>query len=440
MTKKYLIIAHGHPNLSKGGGEIAAYNHYQTLRDAGGEAYFLAWNSQQKQGSRALEQITPTEWLIATRVDHFNFSSLNAEAIEAFEALLLSLKPDVVHFHHFIHLGIELPKVVKTTLPGAMVFMTLHEFLLICHNNGQMIKTFDGSLCSAANAKNCSQCFPQITPEAFFMREGYLKNSLQVVDHFFSPSNFLRQRMIGWGIPEGRISYAPNVLKLRPSRKARRDIKNVIDRFGFFGQINPFKGLDLLLDAFEQVLTKRPRARLYINGVVSKVNTPEYNALLTEKLKRLGNAVIVNGAYNPENLTERFAQVGWLVMSSRWWENSPVVIQEAFAANTPIIVPDIGGMVEQYQLTRFGMTFKANDANSLAQKMLEAAGRSVADYERLIAGAPSLPSETELVATVNACVESDVDAGSLASVHARKSSPPNRHKHASGSKQKSAAL
>ena len=43
------------------------------------------------------------------------------------------------------------------------------------------------------------------------------------------------------------------------------------------------------------------------------------------------------------------AATDFVVMASRWWENSPVVIQEAYAAERPLVVPGLGGMAEKVQ-------------------------------------------------------------------------------------------
>ena len=40
------------------------------------------------------------------------------------------------------------------------------------------------------------------------------------------------------------------------------------------------------------------------------------------------------------------AEVDWVVVPSIWWENAPLVIQEAFRHRRPVICGDIGGMAE----------------------------------------------------------------------------------------------
>lgn len=58
-------------------------------------------------------------------------------------------------------------------------------------------------------------------------------------------------------------------------------------------------------------------------------------------------------------------------MSTIWWENSPVVNQEAIALGRPLIGADIGGMKEKIEGIA-GLTFSARSASSLA-KIIEKA-------------------------------------------------------------------
>ena len=64
----------------------------------------------------------------------------------------------------------------------------------------------------------------------------------------------------------------------------------------------------------------------------------------------------------------------WIVVPSIWWENSPLVIQEAFMHGRPVICSDIGGMAEKVRDGVDGLHFRANDARSLAATIQRAAG------------------------------------------------------------------
>jgi len=67
------------------------------------------------------------------------------------------------------------------------------------------------------------------------------------------------------------------------------------------------------------------------------------------------------------------AGVDWVVVPSIWWENSPLVIQEAFAHRRPVICSNIGGMAEKVRDDVDGLHFKVDDAHSLADTLLRAA-------------------------------------------------------------------
>jgi glycosyltransferase involved in cell wall biosynthesis len=54
-------------------------------------------------------------------------------------------------------------------------------------------------------------------------------------------------------------------------------------------------------------------------------------------------------------------------MTSKWWENSPVVIQEAYACGRPLIVPGIGGMKEKIVDQVTGLHFRVGDAHDLSR-------------------------------------------------------------------------
>jgi glycosyltransferase involved in cell wall biosynthesis len=74
----------------------------------------------------------------------------------------------------------------------------------------------------------------------------------------------------------------------------------------YFGLLNASKGLDLVLDAFEQVVRARPCARLLLIGGVG-VSDPTDQltaARLQARLNRLGDQVMLSGWLEPTALSE----------------------------------------------------------------------------------------------------------------------------------------
>jgi glycosyltransferase involved in cell wall biosynthesis len=52
-----------------------------------------------------------------------------------------------------------------------------------------------------------------------------------------------------------------------------------------------------------------------------------------------------------------------------WYENTPVIMYEAFASRTPVIATHEGGMAELIELFHGGWTFPRGDVDALASLM-----------------------------------------------------------------------
>ncbi|GLS66504.1 hypothetical protein GCM10007888_48870 [Methylobacterium oxalidis] len=81
------------------------------------------------------------------------------------------------------------------------------------------------------------------------------------------------------------------------------------------------------------------------------------------------------GVYDPQSVISHMQTCGWVVVPSVWWENSPIVIQEAFAAGRPVLCSGIGGMREAVEHGRDGFYFRPDDPLDLSNT-----------FERCLAG------------------------------------------------------
>jgi glycosyltransferase involved in cell wall biosynthesis len=86
----------------------------------------------------------------------------------------------------------------------------------------------------------------------------------------------------------------------------------------------------------------------------------------------------------------------WVVVPSRWWENSPLVIQEAFQYKRPVICSDIGGMAEKVTDGVNGLHSRVGDHVRLAETIGRAVG-TPGLWEQLQAGIPDIFSMEEHV-------------------------------------------
>ena len=151
---RVLIVSHGHPAFSLGGAEVASYNLFQGLGELPGfEAHYLARVAPPVARHRdsaflSLRQQDREMLFYANDYDHFRGSNRNTAGIEAdFVRYVQDLQPDLVHFHHFLGLGVECLFALKKALPRLPIVFTFHEYLAICHHHGQLVKPGRHTLC-----------------------------------------------------------------------------------------------------------------------------------------------------------------------------------------------------------------------------------------------------------------------------------------------------
>ena len=136
-------------------------------------------------------------------------------------------------------------------------------------------------------------------------------------------------------------------------------------RIGYIGQIHKIKGVHLLVEAFIKAEIEA-YARLEIWGDYSK-NLPYEQVLLGIAGDR--QSIKLQGGYKREHLSKILAGIDVLVVPSIWYENDPLVIQEAFAAKTPVITTKLGGMEEAVTHEVNGLLFERNNTADLARQL-----------------------------------------------------------------------
>lgn len=380
--KKIVFISHGHPELSKGGAEVASWNLYNLLLEQGYDCLYIARTDGASHGGSTFSSRGDEVLFHTGMTDWFNLSTSNLKPLFTdLNELLQEFSPDIVHIHHYAHMGIELFPAVRRAVPKAKVVFTLHEFMAMCMHNGQMVKRETLKLCNKALEADCHKCFPSHSPSDFFLRKNYVLDQFSDVDEFVSPSKFLAERYVEWGLPKSKVHVIENVLPPLSARKPRtlsKDEKRT--KLAFFGQVNPYKGLDILLKAIS-LLPEEVRESIHvdIHGANLDIQTSDFKEKVEELLLDVSDCVDLRGPYESEQLPSRMAECDWVIIPSIWWENSPVVIQEAIHLGRPLIGSNIGGMKEKIEGIA-GLTFEARSAASLASTIVKAIEPDVFDF------------------------------------------------------------
>jgi glycosyltransferase involved in cell wall biosynthesis len=405
---KVLFICHNHPSIYPGGAEQSALELYEEMRDHQGvEPVLLARvgrpfvDKPASHPGTAFAVIDSDVHQLAIHTDDSDFDWLNltlrhkGALTNDIRDLLLAQRPDVVHVHHVAYLGVDLLRQIRNTLPEVPIVYTLHEFFPICHRGGVMVRTRGDELCTHESPKRCSECFPDLSSGAFFMRKRFIQSQLSLVDLFLAPSRFLLERYVEWGIPAGRIVFS-DYGRLPPKAVAPSENRTSRNRLGFFGQLNPWKGITVLLEAMQRL--EKSKDSGYENGVRLRIHGSKVEGHFDgfdERFDRLveaasGNVTLV-GPYRRDDVPDLMAAIDWVVVPSIWWENSPLVIQEAFQHGRPVICSGIGAMAEKVTDGVNGLHFRAGDAENLCETISYAVSRPGL-WDRLRAGVPAVPT------------------------------------------------
>jgi glycosyltransferase involved in cell wall biosynthesis len=185
---------------------------------------------------------------------------------------------------------------------------------------------------------------------------------LPSVDHFIAPSQFLREKFLEWGIPPEQIDHMRTGIDLEMFQGYEAKPATHL-RVAFIGTLAPHKGAHLLLEAWDAIDSEtRGEATLRIFG--PPAHNPGYVANLEKQAATCG--AILEGHLAREAVSSALAEIDLLVVPSIWYENSPLIILEALATRTPLIVSDIGGMAELVDPGRTGFHFEMGSSSALA--------------------------------------------------------------------------
>lgn len=199
---------------------------------------------------------------------------------------------------------------------------------------------------------------------AFTERSAAIQSALSTVSLVVVNSHFLAAQLGRLGVPDERLLVVRQGLDLNDAAAERteRDSAGPL-RALYLGQITWHKGVDLAAEAVRDLAQQGRSIRMRIHG------QPTGSAAYREQIATLGtsDAVDVGEPLGRRDLMLALRNSDVLIVPSRWYENSPNVILEAFAAGVPVIVADHGGMAEMVRDGVDGLRFRPGDRSSLAE-------------------------------------------------------------------------
>jgi glycosyltransferase involved in cell wall biosynthesis len=385
----------------------------QALKRLGHEAVILTATPYGEKGTGTLLSSCQYEGIPVHCIDlnlmpyhRFKDTYYRPDLYPLLREIVANVGPDIVHVTHLMrHSAVLLEVLHDANVPAVA---TLTDFYGICLNT--KLQRYDGSLCAGPddNSTNCLACYwksPE-RPTRYFVTSLPIKGSplailskalpffatmpglrkwplsgrirdvlcrldtlrkyYAVYKYMIAPTDFLydayranhfypdKLRKIPFGISQ----------ELATPHQKTKSYNGSSVRFGYIGQITRHKGIDLLLRSYLRL--RGDNKSLVICGPVEE-HTPYMDEL--RSLSRGGSRIEFQSSFPREQLPHHLSQLDFLVVPSRWYENSPLVLLYALATKTPVIVTDVKGMNELVTDDVNGYTFKKESVEHLTSIM-----------------------------------------------------------------------
>lgn len=171
-----------------------------------------------------------------------------------------------------------------------------------------------------------------------------------------------------YGVPKNRVAYM-DMWRRFPEFTEPKYTKKAL----FFGRINPYKGVDNLLE----IVKKCPNVQFEVVGRVD----PQMEGLVKE-LGEEKNVIMNNDYVSDQEMIHAFKNADWVILPYNSATQSGVVI-DAYRYSRPVIVTDVGAISEQVEDGRSGYMIPAGDNMAFAEKLLSAVQMNDIEYKDL---------------------------------------------------------
>jgi glycosyltransferase involved in cell wall biosynthesis len=391
---KIVVAVHHFPPRYVSGAELRAYRTAARLRDRGHDVSVVCVEAIDAGDGRGLTfeddaydglPVRRLSFDLRAAPDPFRWAYDNRWIGEHLRGYLAGLEPDLLHLiSGYLMSGSTLRAANDLGIPTVL---TLTDFWFLCPRI--TLLRSDGRLCAPPfDAATCARCLgeekrryralgrvmPALMDAFWRARQGrvaqvqarmaFLGRALDSVRAIISPSQFLRNLFIQAGVRAERIVFsrqgrdfclAPELLVKTPNERLR---------IGCLGQIAPHKGVQTLFEAVRRL----PGLALEVKAYGDATAFPGYTRRLRQMMRQ-DERLSLAGVYERREVSRVLQGLDVVVVPSVWYENSPNTILEAFAHRTPVIVSDLGGMVELVEHGVNGLRFAPGDAADLAVQL-----------------------------------------------------------------------
>ena len=333
---------------------------------AGHEVGFFAMDHPENEDSEyeflfpSHVELNPPPQGVAERLRVAGRVIYSQESREKIEKVLDLFQPDVVHLHNIYH---QLSPSILTPIAekGVPAVMTLHDYKLACPtyqflDHGEICEACIGGRFRNAVMRRCNDSsISKSALSALELRIHRSVGSYEPIDILVCPSKFMMDKMSQANVFPERLVHLNHFVDVSGIAAADRPGAGVI----FAGRLSSEKGVDTLINALAEL---GGGVELSVVG-----EGPERGVLEGLSASAAPGRVKFHGRVAATELHEMIRRASVVVVPSRWYENQPMVILEAFACARPVIGSELGGIPELIVENATGTIVPPNDPQALAE-------------------------------------------------------------------------
>ncbi|MCP4421397.1 MAG: glycosyltransferase family 4 protein [Chloroflexi bacterium] len=410
---KIALLTHKLKSPLLGGVDVYTDRLGQALSRLGHEIVYLAFDSSSEEDGIVVREDVHDDETAVYRI-LFSFDSLPKEAFDTLhnpemgrvtQQILADERPDFVIILNFYTLTLSPVEAAKAL--GIPVAHVATDFVPVCRRGTFM--RWDNQTCEVGESiQSCATCYMSHRPLGRVMsavleklpekrvvqwaekkdsyrlphplwlirpylnhtavmqqRLGRLRPLRKLIDLILVPTRFTEEAFLANGFAREQVHFLPFGVDIdNPLASViKTEAKRV--RFMFLGRFQPYKGLHLLLEAFNS-LSNPNGATLTVYGAADGYD--DYFQQL-QRMMDSNERIHFAGLIPPTELARAFAAADIFLLPSTWHENSPLILLDALQSKTPVLASDIGGVNGIVEHNRNGLLFPRGNVAALRQEM-----------------------------------------------------------------------
>lgn len=298
----------------------------------------------------------------------------NVSVYNSLRKVIRLYDPDVIYLLQF-HFKLSSSVIDAAKTEGVPIVCRVSDFNRLCSKN---ILFRDGQTCIKCTRNsfyslryNCLNNFFYSLID-FFVRN--FDNKRKVFDYirfYVSPSNFTKEIFEIKSEFKGKFTVIPTGVKNSYFSNKNINVEDKLFDFIYFGRVSYDKGVDLIINSFNNIKHLKTGCKLKIIGEVDdyirNLDFDSERISFSDKLLR-------------DELTIFISKSKFTLFNSRWFDNLPNSLIESTSLGVPVVVPNFGAFKDLINQGMPCISFDPNIPGDFESALLKATNISVDDY------------------------------------------------------------